>query len=100
MLYLLIGIAVGALVTLVLLRPRLAQLSAVRRDRDLLQVRLESKQENDEDRFRALSAEALRSNNEQFLALARQALGTYQTEARSELEKREKAVAQLVGPIA
>jgi len=31
MLYLLIGIAVGALATLVLLRPRLAQLSAVRR---------------------------------------------------------------------
>jgi DNA recombination protein RmuC len=53
-----------------------------------------------EDRFRALSAGALKSNNEQFLALAKQTLGTYQSEARGELEKREKAVAQLVAPIA
>ena len=43
----------------------------MRRERDLLEVRLESERANAEDRFQALSAEALRSNNEQFLTLAR-----------------------------
>jgi DNA recombination protein RmuC len=99
MLYLLIGIVVGAAAVFAVMRPRIAQLAALRRERDLLEVRLEGKAESEADRFRALSAEALRSNNEQFLALARQALGTYQSEARGELEKREKAVAQLVAPI-
>ncbi|MDX6550812.1 MAG: recombination protein RmuC, partial [Gaiellales bacterium] len=64
-----------------------------------LEGRLESERAMAEDRFRALSADALKSNNEQFLTLAKQTLGTYQSEARGELEKREKAVAQLVAPI-
>src|SRR5436305_1440089 len=100
MLCLLIGIVVGAAAVFAVMRPRIAQLAALRRERDLLEVRLEGKAESEADRFRSLSAEALKQNNEQFLALARQSLGTYQSEARGELEKREKAVAQLVAPIA
>ncbi len=98
-LYLLIGIAIGALAMLALVRPRIARLRTVERERDLLEVRLDSKLQSDEDRFRALSAEVMKSSNEQFLTLAKQALGTYQTDARNELEKRERAVAQLVAPI-
>jgi DNA recombination protein RmuC len=98
-LYLLIGIAIGALAMLALVRPRIARLRTVERERDMLEVRLDSKLQSDEDRFRALSAEVLKSSNEQFLTLAKQALGTYQTDARNELEKRERAVAQLVAPI-
>jgi DNA recombination protein RmuC len=99
MVLLILGIVIGAVAVLAGLRPRLAQAATLRRERDLFEVRLESERANAEDRFKALSAEALKSNNEQFLALARQTLGTYQSEARGELEKREKAVAQLVAPI-
>jgi DNA recombination protein RmuC len=99
MVLLILGIVIGAAAALVALRPRLAQNATLRRERDLFEVKLESERANAEDRFKSLSAEALKSNNEQFLALARQTLGTYQSEARGELEKREKAVAQLVAPI-
>ena len=107
MVWLIVGIVIGLAAALAALRPRLAEVPALRRERDhlalesaRLEERLEAERDMAEDRFRSLSSEALRQNNEQFLALARQALGSYQTEARGELEKREKAVAQLVAPIA
>jgi DNA recombination protein RmuC len=50
--------------------------------------------------FRVLAATALESNNSNFLDLARSALEKYQSEAKGELEKREKAVETLVKPIA
>jgi DNA recombination protein RmuC len=106
MLWLIVGIAIGILVALMALRPRLAEAGVLRRERDQyaneasrLEGRLESERAMAEDRFRSLSADALKQNNEQFLTLAKQALGTYQSEARGELEKREKAVQQLVAPI-
>jgi DNA recombination protein RmuC len=99
MLLLILGILIGAVIALVAMRPRLVHIAALRHERDLLELKLENEHANVADRFRALSADALKSNNEQFLALARQTLGTYQSEARGELEKREKAVAQLVAPI-
>jgi len=49
--------------------------------------------------FQALSAKALRENNEAFLNLAQTKLGTFQSEARSDLEQRQKAVENLVAPI-
>lgn len=49
--------------------------------------------------FKALSAEALKSNREDFLALAQRELEKKQIEARGELEKREQAVKNLVEPI-
>jgi DNA recombination protein RmuC len=106
MLWLIVGIAIGGALALAALRPRLVETAVLRRERDQfasdasrLEGKLESERAMAEDRFRALSADALKSNNEQFLTLAKQTLGTYQSEARGELEKREKAVAQLVAPI-
>ncbi len=42
--------------------------------------------------FQALAAEALRSNNESFLDLAKTRLEKYQSEAKGDLEARQKAV--------
>jgi DNA recombination protein RmuC len=107
MVWLIVGLAIGAALVLAALRPRLLEAAALRRERDgykteadRLAGRLEAEREMAADRFKALSNDALRANNEQFLTLAKQTLGSYQTEARGELDKREKAVQQLVGPIA
>ncbi len=51
------------------------------------------------DAFKALSAEALKSNNAAFLDLARQNLATFQASARGELETRRQAVDNLIKPI-
>ncbi|HSS28013.1 MAG TPA: DNA recombination protein RmuC [Usitatibacter sp.] len=52
-----------------------------------------------ENAFKSLSAEALRSNNESFLNLARATLGEYQQVAKGDLEKRQQAIDALVGPV-
>ncbi len=49
--------------------------------------------------FEALAAEALKSNNDAFLTLARTSLQNFQNEARGDLEQRQKAVEHLVSPI-
>ena len=51
------------------------------------------------DTFASLSAEALRQNNQSFLALAQTKLGEFQLSASSDLEKRQKAVDELVRPL-
>ncbi len=51
------------------------------------------------DAFKALSAEALKSNNQSFLDLAKTTLEKYQVEAKGDLEQRQKAVENLVTPI-
>jgi DNA recombination protein RmuC len=52
-----------------------------------------------EDAFKALSAECLKSNNEHFLALARTTLEKYQSEAKGDLEQRQKAVEGSIAPL-
>lgn len=49
--------------------------------------------------FKALSHEALESNNRQFLELAKSQLATVQAESRGELDKRHKAVEDMVAPL-
>jgi len=49
--------------------------------------------------FKALSSEALKSNNQSFLQLAKETLEKYQVQAKGDLEQRQKAVEELVGPI-
>ena len=49
--------------------------------------------------FKSLATAALESSNASFLQLAKGTLEKYQSEARGELEKREKAVETLVKPI-
>lgn len=51
------------------------------------------------DSFTSMASTALRSNNEQFLQLARENLGKFQAEADNQLEKREQAVENMVKPI-
>ncbi len=50
--------------------------------------------------FQALSAEALRNNNQAFLDLARQSLAAQQEAARGELETRRQAVEAMIKPLA
>jgi DNA recombination protein RmuC len=51
------------------------------------------------DAFKALSADALKGNNQSFLELARTALEKFQETARGDLEKRQQAIEQLVTPV-
>jgi DNA recombination protein RmuC len=49
--------------------------------------------------FQTLSAEALRSNNQSFLDLARTALGEFQKTALTDLESRQRSIDEVVRPI-
>jgi DNA recombination protein RmuC len=49
--------------------------------------------------FKAVSAEALRSNNQQFLDLARTQLESFQTQARTDLETRHQRIDETLKPI-
>jgi DNA recombination protein RmuC len=51
------------------------------------------------DAFQALSAEALKSNNQSFLDLAKTALEKYQEGARNDLTSRQQAIGELVRPL-
>jgi len=53
-----------------------------------------------EDRFEALSARALRDAQASFLQLAKAELGQHHVASREELARRERAVEQMVKPIA
>src|SRR5215469_397567 len=49
--------------------------------------------------FKALAADALKSNNLSFLQVAQETLKRFQSEAKGDLEARQKAVADLVSPV-
>jgi len=51
------------------------------------------------DAFKALSANALRNNNQSFLDLASQNLEKFQETARGDLERRQSAIDELVKPL-
>ncbi len=51
------------------------------------------------DAFKALSSEALKSSNEEFLRLAKSTLEKYQEGAKGDLEKRQQAIDELVKPL-
>ncbi len=82
---------------------KVAELKAVlekERERAQEQLKLlEEAQEKLGNAFKALSAEALRSNNESFLKLARETLAKYQESAKGDLEKRQQAIEAIVKPI-
>jgi len=76
----------------------------VRREMELqaaakLKKELEDVRGGFESTFNALSAEALRKNNEQFLELAQQVFGRLQEGAKGDLEKRQQAIHELIAPI-
>jgi len=51
------------------------------------------------DAFKALSADALKSSNEEFLKLAKSSLEKFQEGAKSDLDKRQTAIDELVKPL-
>jgi DNA recombination protein RmuC len=89
------------------------ELAALRHELATLQTRLEEERkaslEKQEmlrdaqarlsDAFKALSADALKSNNEAFLGLARTTLEKFQEGARTDLEKRQLAIDKLMEPV-
>ena len=49
--------------------------------------------------FKSLAADALRNNNSSFLQIAQETLKRFQSEARGDLDARQKAVADLIAPV-
>ncbi len=74
-------------------------LDAERRQSEERRALLAEAEENSRNAFRALSAEALESSNRRFLELANTAFARLHSEARNDLEQREKAVENLVKPL-
>jgi len=71
-------------------------------ERRAAQEKLESFQQATQalsDQFKALSAAALRDNNQSFLELAKATLGQFQETAKGDLELRTRAIDQLVKPL-
>lgn len=93
------GLAIGALAVFAGLHRRHAEaekrvvvLEAMR-ERDL------QAQADLSTAFKALSADALRSNNQQFLDLATQTLGRFQDGAKAELEQKQQAIDAVLQPL-
>ncbi|MDY6941910.1 MAG: DNA recombination protein RmuC [Pseudomonadota bacterium] len=89
------------------------RLSAMRVEQTRLQTTLDSERRHTEERiselhqarqsmadsFSALSREALKANNEEFLRVARERLEQFQIKAANQLGEREQSIANLVKPI-
>jgi len=64
-----------------------------------LQAALEDARRKLADTFKALSAEALQSNNRAFLDLAKATLDRAQEAAHGDLQRRQQAIAEMLGPV-
>jgi DNA recombination protein RmuC len=114
----LFGLAIGMVLAWMLLRPAARQAYERARaefepERAVLNERLRNKEQQYKDlqaalddarqkladTFKALSAEALQSNNQAFLDLAKATLERTQETARGDLELRQQAIADLVRPV-
>jgi len=49
--------------------------------------------------FKAMASDALKSNNSSFLVIAEETLKRFQSQAKGDLEARQKAVAEMVAPV-
>jgi len=90
-----------------------AEVAQLRERGAQLQTRLEEERRQSEEKlrlvnearaaletsFKSLSADALKDNNQSFLELARTSLAEFQQMAKGDLEKRQVAIDQLVGPV-
>jgi DNA recombination protein RmuC len=98
------GVVLGAVVMWLVARARSARLEAIleqeRRSCADRVAALEQSEARLADTFRALSGDALKSNNEAFLQLARATLEKYQDGAKNDLEQKRREVETVVKPIA
>ena len=103
-LVLVLGLALGVVVGWLGGRPEQARLrSELERDRAVHAERLRAYQDAEStlrDAFTALSAEALKTNNEAFLYLAETRLEQARTEATADIDARKKAIEDLLAPMA
>lgn len=102
-LYLGIGGGVGFALALAVYRTRWRE--ACLREESLRRMLEEEQGQQDalqlrfEQTFAALAADALKSNNESFLELARTSLERFQSNAQGELKLRQQAIEQMVRPL-
>src|SRR5262245_36078250 len=91
---LIVGLAIGAVVGWLASRPGYARLhGTLDRDRAVHAERLKAYGDAEarlRDAFQAMSAEALKNNNQQFLDLAESRLREARTEATSDIEARKR----------
>lgn len=92
--FLLLGLVVGGIIG-ALVTTRIASRTAARE-----RQRAEAAQETMRREFRAMSADALRASQEQFLDLAQERLKRSEQEGGAALARREQAVRELVEPLA
>ena len=76
-----------------------ARMEAERQAASQRQALLEDLQAKLQDTFKALSADALKHNNQNFVELAKADLSTFQEAAKGDLELRQKSIEGLVKPI-
>lgn len=111
---LIIGLAIGGGGIWLLMRSKLQHISDIARsdaEKEIatLTERLEQeraaadKQLADKEQlsnaFKAMSADALKNNNESFLELAKSTLEKYQESAKGDLDKRQTAIGELLKPV-
>ena len=76
-----------------------ARLEAERRSSEEKLILLKQNQQQLQQAFKALSAEALNANNRSFLDLAQTKMEQFQSEAKGDLSNRQQAIDQLVKPL-
>jgi DNA recombination protein RmuC len=98
------GLALGALVGWLASRPAQTRLQTeLEKDRAVHAERLRVYHDAESklrDAFQALSADALKTNNEAFLSLAETRMREARTEAAGDIEARKKAIEDLLAPMA
>ena len=97
------GLAIGVGVGLLLARPAHLRLATeLEKERAIHTEKLKAYDEAGvrlRDTFQALSAEALKNNNEQFLSLAQTKLQQTRTETAADLDARKQAIENLLAPL-
>ena len=94
-----IGFVLAILASAVFWRPKL---TVANQNLKTLEDQISSNTVNNEqlkETFSSIASQALKSNNESFLTLAKENLNKYQSEAKSDLDKRQIAIEKLVNPV-
>ena len=99
----LIALGVGVFVGILAARPKIARLEATVEGERAASAKATAEHERDQaklrETFRALSAEALQSNNRAFLDLAETRLREARAEATTDIDARKKAIEDLLTPL-